>query len=82
MSQLEQLLEECHFLDLAERPGLWLRSLNWYVETGQEAQSALQGDFGGPTSTFHGTTISRLLDTTPARTKAAGPERTTQCLVE
>lgn len=32
VSQLEQLLKECHFLDLAERPGLWRGSLNWYVE--------------------------------------------------
>jgi hypothetical protein len=28
VSQLEQLLKECHFLDLAERPGLWRGSLN------------------------------------------------------
>jgi hypothetical protein len=37
--QLEQLLKECHFLDLAERPGLWRGSLNWYVETGKRPEA-------------------------------------------
>ena len=39
VSQLEQLLKECHFLDLAERPGLWRGSLNWYVETGKRPEA-------------------------------------------
>jgi hypothetical protein len=39
VSQLEQLLNECHFLDLAERPGLWRGSLNWYVETGKRPEA-------------------------------------------
>lgn len=39
VSQLEQLLKECHFLDLAERPGLWRGTLNWYVETGKRPEA-------------------------------------------
>jgi len=39
VNQLEQLLEECHFLDLAERPGLWRGSLNWYVEPGKRPEA-------------------------------------------
>ena len=39
VNQLEQLLGECHFLDLAERPGLWRGSLNWYVEAGKRPEA-------------------------------------------
>ena len=39
VSQLEQLLKECHFLDLAERPGLWRGALNWYVEEGKRPEA-------------------------------------------
>ena len=39
VSQLEQLLKECHFLELAERPGLWQGGLNWYVETGKRPEA-------------------------------------------
>jgi hypothetical protein len=39
VTQLEQLLKECHFLDLAERPGLWRWSLNWYVEMGKRPEA-------------------------------------------
>jgi len=39
VSQLEQLLKECHFLDIAERPGLWRGTLNWYVETGKRPEA-------------------------------------------
>jgi hypothetical protein len=39
VNQLEQLLGECHFLDLAERPGLWRSSLNWYVEGGKRPEA-------------------------------------------
>jgi hypothetical protein len=39
LSQLEQLLKECHFLDLAEHPGLWSGSLNWYVEIGKPPEA-------------------------------------------
>jgi hypothetical protein len=35
VSQLEQLLKECQFLDLVERPGLWQAGLSWWVEPGQ-----------------------------------------------
>jgi hypothetical protein len=35
VSQLEQLLKECQFLDLVERPGLWRAGLSWWVEPGQ-----------------------------------------------
>jgi hypothetical protein len=37
--QLEELLKQCHFLDLAERPGLWRGSLNWYVEAGKRPEA-------------------------------------------
>lgn len=39
VSQLEGLLKECHFLDLAERPALWCGSLYWYVETGKRPEA-------------------------------------------
>ena len=35
VSQLEQLLKECRFLDLVERPGLWRTGLRWHVESGK-----------------------------------------------
>jgi hypothetical protein len=41
VSQVDQLLKECHFLDLAERPGLWRGSLDWYVETGKRPEARL-----------------------------------------
>ncbi len=34
-AQLEQLLRECGFLRLAERPGLWRAGLKWMVEAGK-----------------------------------------------
>lgn len=33
-SQLEQLLSQCQFLDLVERPSLWRTGANWSVEPG------------------------------------------------
>jgi hypothetical protein len=39
VSQFEQLLKECYFLDLAERPGLWRGGLDWYVETGKRPEA-------------------------------------------
>ena len=39
LRQLEQLLKECQFLDLVERPGLWQAGLNWWVEAGQRPES-------------------------------------------
>lgn len=38
-SQLEQLLRECHFLDLVERPGLWRTGLRWCVEPGKAPEA-------------------------------------------
>ena len=35
VSQLEQLLKECQFLDLVERPGLCQAGLRWWAEPGQ-----------------------------------------------
>jgi len=35
VSQLEQLLGECRFLDLVERPGFWRTGLSWCVESGK-----------------------------------------------
>jgi hypothetical protein len=37
--QLEQLLKECHFLDLVERPGLWRAGLRWCVEPGRRPEA-------------------------------------------
>jgi hypothetical protein len=39
VSQLEQLLRECHFLDLVERPGLWRAGLSWRVESGKAPEA-------------------------------------------
>ncbi len=39
ISQLEQLLKECHFLDLVERPGLWRTGLRWCVEPGKRPEA-------------------------------------------
>jgi hypothetical protein len=39
VSQLEQLLKECQFLDLVERPGLWQAGLSWWVEPGQPPEA-------------------------------------------
>lgn len=39
VSHLEQLLRECHFLDLIERPGLWRAGLSWWVEPGKVPQA-------------------------------------------
>jgi hypothetical protein len=41
VSQLEQLLEECRFLDLAEQPGLWRTGLRWYVEPGKTPEARI-----------------------------------------
>ncbi len=39
VGQLEQLLKECHFLDLVERPGLWRAGLRWCVEPGKRPEA-------------------------------------------
>jgi hypothetical protein len=39
VSQLEQLLGECRFLDLVERPGLWRAGLSWCVEPGKPPEA-------------------------------------------
>ncbi len=39
VTQLEQLLKECHFLDLVERPGLWRSGLRWCVEPGKRPEA-------------------------------------------
>ncbi len=39
VGQLEQLLKECHFLDLVERPGLWRTGLRWCVEPGKRPEA-------------------------------------------
>jgi len=39
VSQLEELLKDCHFLDLVERPGLWRTGLNWRVESGKRPEA-------------------------------------------
>ncbi len=39
VSQLEQLLKECQFLDLVERPALWRTRLSWWVEPGQAPEA-------------------------------------------
>ena len=36
--QLEELLKDCRFLDLVERPGLWRTGLNWWVEAGKRPE--------------------------------------------
>jgi len=35
VSQLDQLLRECRFLDLLERPALWQSGLRWCLEPGK-----------------------------------------------
>jgi hypothetical protein len=35
ISQFDQLLKECRFLDLLEHPGLWQRGLRWCLEPGK-----------------------------------------------
>jgi hypothetical protein len=35
VSQLDQLLRECRFLDLLERPALWQSGLKWCVKPGK-----------------------------------------------
>ena len=35
VSQLEELLNDCKFLDLVERPGLWRNGLRWMVMPGK-----------------------------------------------
>ncbi len=37
--QLEQLLKECHFLDLVERPSLLRTGLRWSVEPGKRPEA-------------------------------------------
>ena len=41
VSQLEQLLRECRFLDLVERPGLWRTGLPWQVEPGKAPEARI-----------------------------------------
>ena len=41
VSQLEQLLRECQFLDLVERPGLWRAGLSWCVEPGKPPEARI-----------------------------------------
>jgi hypothetical protein len=38
-AQLEQLLRECGFLTLVERPGLWRAGLQWTVEVGKPPEA-------------------------------------------
>jgi hypothetical protein len=39
VAQLEQLLKECNFLDLIERPGLWREGLRWFLEPGKPPEA-------------------------------------------
>jgi len=39
VSHLEQLLRECRFLDLVERPGLWRTGFSWWVEPGKAPET-------------------------------------------
>ena len=41
VSQLEMLLNECKFLDLIERPGLWRAGLRWVVMPGVRPETAV-----------------------------------------
>jgi hypothetical protein len=41
VSQLEQLLRECRFLDLVERPGLWRTGLKWCVEPDKRPEARI-----------------------------------------
>ena len=39
--QLEMLLQDCNFLDLIERPGLWRAGLQWLVMPGMPPEAAV-----------------------------------------
>jgi hypothetical protein len=39
VSQLDQLLRECRFLDLLEHPALWQSGLRWCVEPGKPPEA-------------------------------------------
>ena len=41
VSQLEMLLNDCKFLDLIERPGLWRTGLRWVVLSGKLPEAAV-----------------------------------------
>ena len=41
VSQLEELLNDCKFLDLVERPGLWRTGLSWLVLPGKPPEVAV-----------------------------------------
>ena len=41
VSQLEMLLNDCKFLDLIERPGLWRTDLPWLVLPGKVPEAAV-----------------------------------------
>ena len=41
VSQLEELLKDCKFLDLIERPGLWRAGLPWVVVRGKPPEAAV-----------------------------------------
>ena len=41
VSQLEELLKDCKFLDLIERPGLWRAGLPWVVVPGKPPEAAV-----------------------------------------
>ena len=41
VSQLEELLNDCKFLDLIERPGLWRSGLPWLVSPGKLPEAAV-----------------------------------------
>ena len=41
VSQLEMLLNDCKFLDLIERPGLWRTGLRWLVLPGKVPEAAV-----------------------------------------
>ena len=40
VSQLEELLRDCKFLDLIERPGLWRTGLPWVLSPGKPPEAA------------------------------------------
>ena len=41
VSQLEKLLNDCKFLDLIERPGLWRTGLTWMLSPGKAPEVAV-----------------------------------------
>ena len=41
VSQLEELLNDCKFLDLVERPGLWRTGLHWVMSPGMKPEAAV-----------------------------------------